>query len=81
TSPISFPNSNRFYVNQQKTTLHPPKPRFQLAANGHQNINYRSQQSHKTQDFSHLNIQKSDQGLSQTSIPFSAAMPMTRTNS
>jgi hypothetical protein len=66
---------NTFYINQQKPILHLPRPRFNLTVNGHPHPH-----PHKTHDFSRINIQSSDKRPSQTPIPFSTIMPITRPN-
>jgi len=72
-SSIPFQNSNTFYINQQKPILNLPRPRFNFTVNGHPH-------SDKTPDFSRMTIQSSNIRPSQTPIPFSPIMPMTRTN-
>ncbi|CAF1099716.1 unnamed protein product [Rotaria sordida] len=71
----------QFYINQQKTILHPPKSRFQLTVNGHSRPHHQQQQhSHRPQDFSRITIQKPDIRPSRTPTPFSTMVPITRAN-
>lgn len=80
-SPISFHNSNRLYMNRQKPVLQPPKPGFQLTVNGHSHTkNHNQQYSDKKQSFLHTLLQKSDPSPSRTPTPFNTVTPMNRTN-